>query len=895
MGVVKKWLGSIGLPAEVVENFRAAGIVRPDDLLELELGHYEALGVGDANDRKKLFFLVQRLRQAKAEAAGGGDKEGRGGDGDGNGDGRSGAHGAHEAVQEGASRGNGERGGGRRRGGGPRPASPPSSPDSSGGSSPDENTNKDNGNGGAGLGSGSGSGPGSGSGSGSGSGAAAAVAVARARGGDGTGAPKASGKPRPRSNAKPNGKPKPGPRPRPTAKQPAAVAVEAAVQVEVETEVSGTDPAGGGSPARRRRRRMSPPEKTRERARPATATDTAGAAMAMPQRSSLPSSTGGDGAAQRGTVGTAKPMAKAKAARSGTKPPPSSASATARAAGRTTKTKAPAKVGKAAASGGGGGGGGSDLGGRERAGDPPATLGPGPASAPSSAQARPAPSSSAAGGRRRSRLAEPSARIAPRIAGGASGVPSPEGGAPPPPPAPVAAAAAAAASASDRIAAPPIAAAAGSSGSVGSGPGRRASLKSGRSGSNGAQRQSSAPPAQRAAASYVSPPRPRSPAPPRGKEGQPPSGGAKPAGSGSGGAGSTSASGVFVQGAAKDKSWRAQVSRLRESTTRNHNLHLRSVGLNPEDDIGNLDDDGFDDDMRIRVVVRKRPMAEGEASNKEDFDAIHTLTHKDYSKVLVYQPKTRVDLTKEVETIPFAFDNAFDDRSSNVDIYERTVRNLVPSAFEGNHCNVFAYGQTGSGKTFTMMGSAMTGANAGNQDESSPGLYYLAAQDVFCLAEDEEFRHFTITASLFEIYGGKLFDLLNQRSPIKCLEDHRGKVCFPGLTEHAVTDARELMSLIESGGRQRSTGTTSANADSSRSHAVLQLSLKKGRESRPIEHGEQSWGYAFVLPVMVFPRVAFICIIMSIVRSAYFLTFDFRSIFFCFMLLTTSTRAAHLH
>ena len=124
------------------------------------------------------------------------------------------------------------------------------------------------------------------------------------------------------------------------------------------------------------------------------------------------------------------------------------------------------------------------------------------------------------------------------------------------------------------------------------------------------------------------------------------------------GPGSTSASGVFVQGAAKDKSWRAQVSRLRESTTRNHNLHLRSVGLNPEDDIGNLDDDGFDDDMRIRVVVRKRPMAEGEASNKEDFDAIHTLTHKDYSTVLVYQPKTRVDLTKEVETIPFAFDNA---------------------------------------------------------------------------------------------------------------------------------------------------------------------------------------------------------------------------------------------
>ena len=55
---------------------------------------------------------------------------------------------------------------------------------------------------------------------------------------------------------------------------------------------------------------------------------------------------------------------------------------------------------------------------------------------------------------------------------------------------------------------------------------------------------------------------------------------------------------------------------------------------------------------------------------------------------------------------------------------------------------------------------------------------------------------------------------------------------------------KQLMNLIERGGGNRSTGSTSANADSSRSHAVLQLSLKmangaRGRNSRSqySEHG----------------------------------------------------------
>jgi kinesin family protein 2/24 len=88
-----------------------------------------------------------------------------------------------------------------------------------------------------------------------------------------------------------------------------------------------------------------------------------------------------------------------------------------------------------------------------------------------------------------------------------------------------------------------------------------------------------------------------------------------------------------------------------------------------------------------------------------------------------------------------------------------------------------------------MMGCNATGMRAGNQVENNInganlGLYYLAAQDVFRIAGDSAHADISIGVSLFEIYGGKLLDLLNARNPVRCLEDSRGKVCFPGLSEH---------------------------------------------------------------------------------------------------------------
>lgn len=287
---------------------------------------------------------------------------------------------------------------------------------------------------------------------------------------------------------------------------------------------------------------------------------------------------------------------------------------------------------------------------------------------------------------------------------------------------------------------------------------------------------------------------------------------------------------VFVHGGRSDQSWSSRVGILREANRAQHLEEMKDVHL-----------DTKEEEMRIRVVVRKRPMSKKEALKKDEVDIIHPLQYPDYGKILVYQPKTRVDLTKEVEALPFAFDNVFDDESNNCQIYDETIKPLIPGAFEGRWASVFAYGQTGSGKTFTMMGSTLTGIKAKSKNvnhDKNYGLYVLAARDLFDYARRKEHSHLRIRASLFEIYGGKLFDLLNDRAQVKCLENHKGRVCFPGLSEHPISSADELMQLIEAGSTNRSTGSTSANRDSSRSHAVLQLHLRKtvGRVEN-VEHG----------------------------------------------------------
>jgi kinesin family protein 2/24 len=86
--------------------------------------------------------------------------------------------------------------------------------------------------------------------------------------------------------------------------------------------------------------------------------------------------------------------------------------------------------------------------------------------------------------------------------------------------------------------------------------------------------------------------------------------------------------------------------------------------------------------------------------------------------------------------------------------------------------------------------------------------------------------------SFYEIYCGKLYDLFNNREIVHCREDHKQKVNIVGLSEIQVSNVQEIMEAIGAGLQSRTSGVTGANADSSRSHAILQLQLKEAKTQR---------------------------------------------------------------
>ena len=69
----------------------------------------------------------------------------------------------------------------------------------------------------------------------------------------------------------------------------------------------------------------------------------------------------------------------------------------------------------------------------------------------------------------------------------------------------------------------------------------------------------------------------------------------------------------------------------------------------------------------------------------------------------------------------------------------------------------------------------------GTSDGSVSGMYTLAAYDIIDLMN--AYEGLDLYLSFYEIYCGKLFDLLNKRNPIECREDAKQRVKLINLTE----------------------------------------------------------------------------------------------------------------
>ena len=79
------------------------------------------------------------------------------------------------------------------------------------------------------------------------------------------------------------------------------------------------------------------------------------------------------------------------------------------------------------------------------------------------------------------------------------------------------------------------------------------------------------------------------------------------------------------------------------------------------------------------------------------------------------------------------------------------------------------------------------------------------AADIFSLnsAPANAQKNLTINASFFEIYSGKVYDLLNKKVRLRILEDKKQQVQIVGLAEERVEGVDDVLRLIQQGNKCR--------------------------------------------------------------------------------------------
>lgn len=209
--------------------------------------------------------------------------------------------------------------------------------------------------------------------------------------------------------------------------------------------------------------------------------------------------------------------------------------------------------------------------------------------------------------------------------------------------------------------------------------------------------------------------------------------------------------------------------------------------------------------MRLKVAVRVRPAFSSSHVTIDDINLLGSATKAS------------------------CFDAVFGPGASQHSVFATCAVPLLNAMLnDGLNCCLFAFGQSGSGKTFSMLGGS-GGVKKLELDGVIPriadGLFLRIAR---AQTDSGGSVQFQVRATYLEVYENNVFDLLSPPSrdeKRQTLEIRDGSV--PAAKVERVTSTGMLMDLIARGSALRATKATGIHETSSRSHAIVTLTLER--------------------------------------------------------------------
>eukprot|EP00035_Acanthoeca_spectabilis_P036243 m.38503 g.38503 ORF g.38503 m.38503 type:complete len:960 (-) comp7841_c0_seq1:149-3028(-) len=227
------------------------------------------------------------------------------------------------------------------------------------------------------------------------------------------------------------------------------------------------------------------------------------------------------------------------------------------------------------------------------------------------------------------------------------------------------------------------------------------------------------------------------------------------------------------------------------------------------------------DSGHIRVYARLRPCGEFNRIRNDT----ECITVRGTDKLVVEDDR------RSVSPVEYKYDHVFEQHVQQDEVYAEACRPLVDSVMRGYNGTLMAYGQTGSGKTHTMGSMAAYSATDGYSSGSNDGLMSRVIDDVFDRTRADTDYKYDIFFSYVQIYQEEIYDLLCHDSTAKtplALREHPSSGLFiEGVKEQKVDTPAEVKSLLAAGRRRLVVAETKMNRQSSRSHAISTLKVKK--------------------------------------------------------------------
>ena len=231
-------------------------------------------------------------------------------------------------------------------------------------------------------------------------------------------------------------------------------------------------------------------------------------------------------------------------------------------------------------------------------------------------------------------------------------------------------------------------------------------------------------------------------------------------------------------------------------------------------------------DANTRVCVRKKPPSllvptETYAGLIDDYDVV-TVSN---NKVTVHDCRMKSDMKQMfIQNRTFDFSATYNEDSTSDDIYNEEVQSIVQHVVTATpsspaYGTVMLFGQTGSGKTYTH-----------------DSIVEFVSKDIFdmiCIRNSGNTHVLDVYVSYMEIAGESCYDLLQtsstgcDRVPVNLLTNEDGKVEYMHLSTHKVCTSSELLRMVYQGRSIRTSAATALNDNSSRSHAIIQITIRE--------------------------------------------------------------------